>query len=148
MWKFRREILIFDADSNGKVHGLKPGSNQRIFLLAMVIKMFFLILFSHPVLRLMIFLSRRWTWSSSGWASLSPLRGSKVCQRQAQAGLGGHARQLRQYEWLLVILSQCQWISMYKMKCLPIYKENLKSCWIKYLNPPPPTHIFLLLSCV
>ena len=52
-------MSIFDADSNGKVHGLKPGSNQRIFLLAMVIKMFFLILFSHPVLRLMIFLSRQ-----------------------------------------------------------------------------------------
>ena len=29
-------MSIFDADSNGKVHGLKPGSNQRIFLLAMV----------------------------------------------------------------------------------------------------------------
>ena len=29
-------MAIFDADSNGKVHGLKPGSNQRIFLLAMV----------------------------------------------------------------------------------------------------------------
>ena len=27
---------LYDADSNGKVHGLKPGSNQRIFLLAMV----------------------------------------------------------------------------------------------------------------
>ena len=33
-------MSIFDADSNGKVHGLKPGSNQRIFLLAMVMKMF------------------------------------------------------------------------------------------------------------
>ena len=29
-------MAIFDADSNGKVHGLRPGSNQRIFLLAMV----------------------------------------------------------------------------------------------------------------
>ena len=29
-------MSIFDADSNGKVRGLKPGSNQRIFLLAMV----------------------------------------------------------------------------------------------------------------
>ena len=29
-------IAIYDADSNGKVHGLKPGSSQRIFLLAMV----------------------------------------------------------------------------------------------------------------
>lgn len=29
-------LAIFDADSNGKIHGLKPGSNQRIFLLAMV----------------------------------------------------------------------------------------------------------------
>ena len=29
-------MALFDADSNGKVHGLKPGSNQRIFLLAVV----------------------------------------------------------------------------------------------------------------
>ena len=29
-------MALFDADSNGKVHGLKPGSNQQIFLLAMV----------------------------------------------------------------------------------------------------------------
>ena len=29
-------MAIFDADSNGKVHGLKPGLNHRILLLAMV----------------------------------------------------------------------------------------------------------------
>ena len=29
-------MSIFDANSNDKVNGLKPGSNQRIFLLAMV----------------------------------------------------------------------------------------------------------------
>ena len=29
-------MSIFDANSNEKVNGLKPGSNQRIFLLAMV----------------------------------------------------------------------------------------------------------------
>ena len=51
-------LAIFDADSNGKIHSLKPGSNQRIFLLAMV-NYSFLKIDSHLffILRWMTYLS-------------------------------------------------------------------------------------------
>ena len=52
-------ITIYDADSNGKVHGLKPGSNQRIFLLAMVNYFLSYYLILKIICRLMISQNRR-----------------------------------------------------------------------------------------